>query len=193
MMASRDEDVWEERGMLSISGGKLTTWRSMAEEVVDSALNLLPEERTVHTAPCATKGTPLAGLAPLDLPDRLERIHKLSGPVAQAMARRLCGAAWIAPSIARNADELKPLVDGADLCAAEVRVHLNHGAVVRLEDLLLRRARFGMWTPELGRELIPLLQPLFAQELGWDAKRWDAEVEAADAALQAWSLKGISG
>jgi len=189
--ASRDEDVWEEHGMLSISGGKLTTWRSMAEEVVDSAINLLPGDRIDDTAGCATKGTPLSGLAPPDLPDRLERVLGLSGPLASAMSRRLCGAAWLAPGLARDSSELAPLVEGTDLTAAEVRVHLKHSAVARLEDLLLRRARFGMWNPNLAHELIPHLRPLFQEELGWDSAHWEAELAAVEPALEAWSPKGV--
>ena len=65
--ASREEDVWEENGVLTVSGGKLTTWRSTAEEAVDEAISRLPEETARRVGRCMTKGTPLAGLAPRDL------------------------------------------------------------------------------------------------------------------------------
>jgi glycerol-3-phosphate dehydrogenase len=210
--ASREEDVWEERGMLCVAGGKLTTWRQTAEETVDAALKLLPEERARAAAPCYTSGTPLADLAPPRLEDRLREQHSLSAPVAQALARRLRGAAWWAPHLvhregawvrrlrslatwvprkAHDETELDPLIDGSDLCAAEVRVHLAFGAVVRLEDLLLRRARVGLWQPALAGALAPRLRPLFQQELGWDATRWDKELGAFADALQGWSLAGV--
>jgi glycerol-3-phosphate dehydrogenase len=177
--------------MLTISGGKLTTWRVMAEEVVDEALNYLPEERAAAAAPCYTAGTPFVGLAPLDLEDRLRAQHDITAEVAAGLARRLRGAAWAAPRLARGLRELQPLIDGNDLTAAEARVHLRQGAVLRLEDLLLRRARIGLWQPALARELAPRLRPLFEDELGWEGQRWEAEEEALRAALEAWSVEGV--
>ena len=190
--ASREEEVWEEQGLLSVAGGKLTTWRPMAEEAVDEALNYLPEERVQGVGPCRTKGTPLAGLAPLDLADRLVRVADLTPPIAEAMARRLRAAAWWAPTLARDAGEFDPLSDDTDLSAAEVRVHLSRGAVVRLEDLLLRRVRLGLWRPQLAADLVESLRPLCQQELGWDATRWEKEAESFHEALAAWRPEGAA-
>ncbi|HYU33206.1 MAG TPA: glycerol-3-phosphate dehydrogenase/oxidase [Thermoanaerobaculia bacterium] len=188
--ASREEAVWEEEGLLSVAGGKLTTWRAMAEEVVDRALRLLPPERARHASPCATAGTPVGALAPRDLAERLRAVHDAGPEVAAGLARRLGGLAWTACALARGAEELRPLLDGTDLCAAEVRAHLRHGAVARLEDLLLRRARFGLWDPPAARALVPRLAPLFRDELGWSAGRWERETAAADQALAAWTPEG---
>jgi glycerol-3-phosphate dehydrogenase len=189
--ASREEALWEEAGLLSVAGGKLTTWRAMAEEVVDRALRLLPPKRARQAAPCATAGTSVGALAPPGLGERLRAVHGADPPVAAALARRLGGLAWTACALARSPEELRPLLDGTDLSAAEVRAHLRHGAVARLEDLLLRRARFGLWDPPAARALVPRLAPLFQDELGWSAERWDQEIEAADRALAAWTPEGV--
>lgn len=210
--ASREEDIWEERGMLSVAGGKLTTWRQTAEEAVDAALKLLPEDRTRNVGPCYTGGTPLIDLAPPDLQQRLQANHGLTPAVATGMARRLRGTAWWAPRLAhqekawkqrlrrlawwaprlaRDHAELAPLIDGTDLSAAEVRAHLAFGAVLHIDDLLLRRVRIGVWQPALAHALAPRLRPLFEQELGWDHQRWDKEAAAFDHALQAWTPEGV--
>ncbi len=189
--ASREEDIWEEQGMVSVAGGKLTTWRTTAEEVVDEVLRYLPDEVESEANRCYTGGTPLVGYAPPDLGERLEQLHGLEAPVARAMARRLRRDALWAPHLARDPRELRPLVDGTDLSAAEVRCHLTHGAVVHLEDLLLRRARLAMWQPETALELAPLTRPLFEQELGWSSSRWDRELEQFEAAAEAWSPRGV--
>ncbi|MDH3523002.1 MAG: glycerol-3-phosphate dehydrogenase/oxidase [Acidobacteriota bacterium] len=191
--ASREEDIWQERGLVSVAGGKLTTWRPTAEEAVDEVVRYLPDERADAAAPCYTKGTPLAGYAPLDLPEQLTAVHGLAEPVARAMARRLRRSASWAPRLARDREELAPVAEGTDLCAAEVRCHLAFGAVLRLEDLLLRRVRLGMWEPETATAVAPRLRPLFAQELGWDGKRWEAELESFHAAAEAWTPAGIVG
>jgi hypothetical protein len=51
--------------------------------------------------------------------------------------------------------------------------------------------RIGVWQPALAREIVPRLQPLFQQELGWDHPRWDKEAEAFEQALQSWSPQGV--
>jgi glycerol-3-phosphate dehydrogenase len=188
--ASRDEEVWEEEGLLNVAGGKLTTYRSTAEEVVDEVVKRLPSERARRVADCATAGTPLDGLAPADLPQRLNA-RGLALPIAAAMSRRLGSLAWTALSLARTPDELQPLVDGVDLTAAEVRTHLRHGAVLRLEDLLVRRARLAMWDPAAARAVVPKLGPPFQSALGWTGPRWEAEEEAVAGALAAWTPEGV--
>lgn len=185
--ASREEAIWEEQGLISVAGGKLTTWRATAEEAVDEILDHLPEARARHADPCYTAGTPLAGAAPADLPARLVRVSPgLAPDLAAALARRLGDTAWRALELARGARELTPLLAGTDLSAAEVRAHLRHGGVVRLEDLLVRRARFALWEPEVAEALLHHLQPLCAQELGWDGRRYAREQETAAAAIAAW-------
>jgi glycerol-3-phosphate dehydrogenase len=189
--ASREEDVWEENGVLTVSGGKLTTWRSTAEEAVNEAISRLPEETTRRVGRCMTKGTPLAGLAPRDLGHRLLVAHELEPTVAAGMARRLGSAAWGAVHLARGRSELKPLRPGLDLCAAEVRAHCRWGAVLHLDDLLLRRVRLGMWEPETARALLPHLRPILRRELGWSFKDWQRERERFERALEGWTLAGI--
>ena len=189
--ASREEDIWEEDGVLTVSGGKLTTWRSTAEEAVDEAVSRLPDEVTRMVGRCMTKGTPLAGLAPRDLPQRLESALGLDPAIAGGMARRLGALAWPAAQLASGKSELRPIRPDLDLCAAEVRAHCRWGAVLHLEDLLLRRVRLGMWDPETAATLPPTLRPVLRRELGWSFKDWQREREKFHAALEAWTVAGI--
>jgi glycerol-3-phosphate dehydrogenase len=189
--ASRDEDVWVEDGVVTVAGGKLTTWRSTSEEVVDTVLAELPEEVTRRLAPCATKGTPLAGLSPPDLGPRLARILGVDPAVAAGMARRLGALAWPTARSARRRSELRPMEPSRDLCAAEVRAHLRWGAVLHLSDLLLRRVRVGMWQPDLAPQMLRRLRPLFRDELGWEWSRWRREEDAFAGELEAWTLAGV--
>lgn len=190
--ASREEAIWHENGLLSVAGGKLTTWRSTAEQVVDIALGHLPAERRRRAAPCATAGTPLAGRAPFDLAERLLAAHSdLEPAVAGGMARRLASLAWTACELAQDRGDRRPLAPGVDLCAAEVRAHLRYGGVLHLTDLLLRRVRIGMWRPDLARELVPRLRKTMCRELGWSHQRWNAEVERYAASAQAWAPEGV--
>jgi len=189
--ASREEDVWEENGVLTVSGGKLTTWRSTAEEAVDDAISRLPEGVTRRVGRCMTKGTPLAGLAPRDLGHRLQVAYEVESTVAAGMSRRLGSVAWGAVHLARGRSELRPLRPGLDLCAAEVRAHCRWGAILHLDDLLLRRVRIGMWEPETARAVLPHLRPILRRELGWRVKDWQVERERFEKALEGWTMAGI--
>lgn len=189
--ASREEGLWHEDGLLSVAGGKLTTWRLTAEEAVDRAVALLPAERRRRAARCATRGTPLAGLAPRDLAARLAAVHGVETPVAEAMARRLGALSWTACELARDARGLRPLEGVEDLSTAELRAHLRYGAVVHLSDLLLRRVRLGMWDPSTLGALLPHLGAVVREETGWDAARWEAELERLERDVEGWTVDGI--
>jgi glycerol-3-phosphate dehydrogenase len=191
--ASREEDIWEESGVISVAGGKLTTWRSTAEDTVDTVLDHLPEERARHAARCHTKGTALIGVAANDLALRVQETHRLLPQVAAGMARRLGSLAWHAVPLARSSAELEPLSDDLDISTAEIRAHLRWGAVLHLEDLIIRRTRLGMWQPEAVSDLLPVLQPVVSEELGWDSRRWDQDLERFHHAHEGWTLQGVRG
>lgn len=188
--ASREEAIWHEQGLLSVAGGKLTTWRSTAEEVVDEAIEHLPRERRRRARPCATEGTPVGALSPSDLDRRLVLAHGLDADVADGLARRLGATAWTAATMAREG-ELRRLRDDTDLTAAELRAHARFGGVVHLSDVLLRRTRLGMWRPEIARQVAPSAAAILAGELQWDADRVDRELARFSRDLEAWTRDGI--
>jgi glycerol-3-phosphate dehydrogenase len=181
--ASREEAVWEERGLVSTAGGKLTTFRATAGKVVDAALKLLPEARRESVAPQQTaavalpwRGDPAAlarGLAAVGVPEE----------VGRGMVRRL-GALALPAAVSGVA--LRPLAEGLDLCAAELVWQLRFGGVVHLEDLLLRRVRLGMWQPRRCLELAPSLRPLLRRAASWTVPRWNAELARLERAVANW-------
>jgi glycerol-3-phosphate dehydrogenase len=183
--ASREEEIWEERGMVSTAGGKLTTFRATAEEVVDAVVRLLPEDRREQVSPVSTAGVALPWrVAPGDATAAVER---LGAPqtVAAAMVRRL-GALALAAAGGADAPALRPVAEELDLCAAELAWQVRYGGVVRLEDLLLRRVRLGMWQPRRTLEVAPALRPLVRRAAGWTVARWNRELEGLERAVANW-------
>ncbi|HEX8103170.1 MAG TPA: FAD-dependent oxidoreductase, partial [Solirubrobacteraceae bacterium] len=122
-----------ETGALTVVGGKLTTYRRMAQDVVDR----------ISDRPCRTASLPLvgaqagadAGAAWLAVP-----------AVARARLVRRYGAE--APDVTALADGrpelLEPLAPGIGVCAAELRFAVAHELALSLEDLLDRRTRLGL-------------------------------------------------
>ncbi len=188
--ASREEAVWEEEGLLSTAGGKLTTYRATAEEVVDEAIRLLPEERRAEVGP------PSPGTA--SLPWRVEPASAVAAlvdsgvvpAVAGGMVRRLGAQAFAAVAAART-DELQPIAEDLDICAAELLWQARFGAVMHLEDLLLRRVRLGMWQPRRCLELAPRLRSPLRRVMEWDVRRWRRELERLEVAVASWLPPGV--
>jgi glycerol-3-phosphate dehydrogenase len=165
---SRDHVVWEESGLLTVAGGKLTTFRLLALDALKAASYRLP--------PVNDKS---GVLSPVD-------VELGAGQLHEGARRRLLGRYGAeAPALvaAAKADELEA-VPGTQFLWAELRWAARAEGVVHLDDLLLRRVRLGHLLPEGGKEIMDRVRAICQAELGWDDKRWEAE-EAAYLALWA--------
>jgi glycerol-3-phosphate dehydrogenase len=183
--ASREEAVWEERGLLSTAGGKLTTFRATAEKVTDAALELLPEKRREHARPVRTAAAALPWACQPEAALAAVVQAGVTRKVAEGLVRRL-GALALPLASSAERDALRPLEGAADLCSAELLWHLQYGGVVHLEDLLLRRVRLGMWQPRRCLELAPGLRSVLRRAVRWSVPRWHAELRRLEAAVANW-------
>lgn len=163
---SREHLVWFEQGMLTVTGGKLTTFRRIAHDALKQVRPyLLPCPAIDETAP-ALAATPTA------VPDTLS--------IEPSLWRRLAGR------YGADAVHLLQTAQAGELTAvgssrftwAELRWAARTEAVLHLEDLLLRRTRLGLVLPHGGADFLPRIRGICQAELGWDDGRWQAE-EAA--------------
>ncbi len=171
---SRRAELFEtSSGMITITGGKLTTFRRMAKMTVDRIV-----ERDALDAPCRTHEIPLG--APVEA-DSLPRVAGLEPPAYEALAARYGHAATAVLALAAGEPRLaRPIVDGfPDLLAEAVqaaRVEQARG----IADVLFRRTRLALLAGgELVRDSTPLreLAAVLGDELGWDGARRAAETE----------------
>jgi glycerol-3-phosphate dehydrogenase len=159
----RDHALWEEQGLLTITGGKLTTFRHLARQALAVLAKRFPQlgrwgRGASHYAPLE----PLPSRASLD--PGVER--RLAGRYGRQAARLLETA---------HARELQR-IPGTWFHWAELRWAARTERVVHLDDLLLRRVRAGLVLPEGGREHLPRVRALCQAELRWDDRRWEEEV-----------------
>lgn len=160
---SRDHVLWDEEGLLTVTGGKLTTFRLIALD----ALRLLRRR--------------LPALASVGRDARVFR-PSVAGPSAEsgldaAAARRLAGrhgAAAAEVVAAARPGELEPIAATPWLWA-ELRRAARAERVVHLDDLLLRRVRVGLLLPDGGASLLPRVRAVCQAELAWDDERWRME------------------
>ncbi|AUI61862.1 glycerol-3-phosphate dehydrogenase/oxidase [Amycolatopsis sp. BJA-103] len=124
-------------GVLTVVGGKLTTYRKMAEDAVDAAL----KRSGLRAGPSTTSRLPLLGATPR---------HRLS--TVDAPARLVAKYGTEAPRIAALGEvdpELGlPLFAGTEISAAEVVWAVRHEGALDVEDVLERRTRLGLVTSE---------------------------------------------
>ncbi len=173
---ARDHVVWLENGLLTVTGGKLTTFRLIGLDVLKAVRQQLPDMSP------ADMHMPV--LDRVDISELETALPKDSSLDLEAR-RRLVGRYGVdAVSLvsAAASGELKT-IPGTRVLWAELRWAARAEGVVHLDDLLLRRVRLGLLLPHGSAELMPAIRAICQLELGWDDLRW--EVEAA-AYLDLW-------
>ncbi len=164
---SREHVIWEENGLLTVSGGKLTTFRIMARDALKAARRHLGRLPFDPDAPV---------LDPL--PEEAEALLGKAGlPPAHSLRLLARYGVESAGFFGAAGAELDP-IPGAAARWAELRWAARAEAVVHLEDLLLRRVRLGLLLPNGGLDQMNRIRQVVQPELGWDDARWQAEETA---------------
>ncbi len=160
---SRAHTVLQENGLVTIVGGKLTTYRLMAHQTLEAV------RRRLSPTPRLDERQPVFNPRP-DVHPNL--------PVAPEVLARLLGrygAEAISLLSTSKAGELEPLPELPTLWA-ELRWAARAEGVAHLDDLLLRRVRLGLLLPNGGLEVMDRIRAIAQPELEWDAARWKQEV-----------------
>jgi len=161
---SREHDIWTNEGLVTVAGGKLTTYRRVALDAVKAVQPFLPPEKAEIKTEAPT--APAEPLPP----------EKGIDPVAW---QRLCGRygrdAGVIVSGADEAD-LTP-VPGTNTLWAEMPYAARNESVHHLTDLLLRRVRIGLLLADGGKDHMARIEQLCRPVLGWDRSRWRREVK----------------
>jgi glycerol-3-phosphate dehydrogenase len=173
---SRKAELYEtSSGLITITGGKLTTWRRMAKLAVDRLV-----EREGRDAPCRTAEIPLG--QPAD-PAELTPPPGVPAESVQALASRYGHAAEQVLAVARERPELaEPIQAGLPDLLAEAAFSARHEQATTVGDVLLRRTRLGLLA---GRELSRpdadaprRVAEVLARERAWDERRTAQEVRS---------------
>jgi glycerol-3-phosphate dehydrogenase len=168
---SREHAVAEPmRGLFLVAGGKLTTYRVMAVDVVDRVVRRLggPPRRSV------TARLPLLGADGYAAMWRdragLAHRHRLGvGTVEHLLARYGSLAIEVLAMIGESPRLAEPVAGAPDYLAAEIAYGVRAEAALHLEDVLTRRTRISIETPHRGEESARPAAELMAAELGWSA------------------------
>ena len=168
-------------GMLTVVGGKLTTYRSMAAEVVDLAMRELRHRdgRQRH-AEARTDEDPLPGGETADLSQFRDRGLDLGIPPASVdhlLRHYGTEAAGIFNLAGADRRLLRPLVEPHPAIEAEVIHAVRRELAQTVEDVLVRRFHLYYEHPDHGASVAHRVAELMSEELGWDPPRIQEEAE----------------
>lgn len=176
-------------GLVSITGGKLTTYRRMAAETVDRALR----ERPGHFPASSTEQVPVAGVSELDdarrsVPATVRALDLPDATGVHLLATYGAGARDVLTLVETDATLGQIVAPGLPYIAAEVVYGVRHDAALTIGDVLRRRTRIVLEDRTQGRAVAPRVAELMAAELGWSTEQRaqalaDYEHEAARHAL----------
>jgi glycerol-3-phosphate dehydrogenase len=160
----RDHAVWSDNGLVTVSGGKLTTFRLIALDAINAAA-VTPGGLEVSASDDAVFSAPGLTADELGISDQ-QWAQRLIGRYGRH-ARTLLDQA--------SPEERQP-IERTAFCLAECRWAARNESVLHLDDLLLRRTRLGSVLERGGEALFPAIETICAEELYWDNGRWLAEV-----------------
>ena len=171
---SRKAELYEtSSGMVTITGGKLTTWRRMAKMTVDRIV-----EREGRDAPCRTHQIPLG------MPVEAADLPRVAG-VPEAAYDQLAGRyGHVANEVLRLAGEdaalAEPIEPGMPDLLAEALYAARREQALTVGDVLLRRTRLALTAARAvtGSDAPRRVAEVLAREHGWDAERIEREVAA---------------
>lgn len=184
---SREHTVASSKpGLTAIGGGKLTTYRVMAEDAVDFALG----DAEARRRPSVTTRTPLLGGVgveaqrnwirpyarhfgwPRKLVDHL--LHRYGSLVSEIVT--MCQ---------ESPDLAEPLSEAPAYLRAEIAYAARNEGVIHLEDVMLHRTRLVYEVSDHGLAAVGEITDLVASELGWDTERRQHEVDSYRARCEA--------
>ena len=157
---SREHALWQEDGLLTVTGGKLTTFRLMALETLRAAKEQLPAVKSLKRS--ARILNDLAG-------------EPLPGTGDEELRQRILGRHGVDAKTILAAPEGTETVADTTVLWSELRFAARDEGVVHLDDLLLRRARLGLLAVRGGTDEMARIRKIAQPELGWDDATWDRE------------------
>ena len=188
---SREHVILEEiPGLVTIAGGKLTSHRAMAEEIIDRVVESLAAGGAAEPSPSATADRPLPGGDFESFEDLLGSLEKR----AEAIGLDPSVLSPMAEAYGTEAEEVLDLAaERPDLCervvadrpniAAEILYSVRKEMPVHVEDVAFRRTRLALETEDFAAGVARIAE-IMKEELQWDAISEEMEVERAGAVRQ---------
>ena len=183
-------------GVVAIVGGKLTTYRHMAQKVMDRVVALLVQDGALQSSPvCRTEEVPLGGFLRGEAgePARQQLLRELRLHLPRDVAEHLlasygAGAASIGAQARAQPELAERLVADLPVIVAEVPYAVERELAVTLGDVLTRRLGLTLLAPRATIEAAPAVAAQVGALLGWDAAEQQRQLDTfrTEAAAYTW-------
>jgi len=161
---SREHVVWVQKGLVTVTGGKLTTFRRLAWDALKTVRPFLASPNLIGESDPVFSPVPLRPEGELNVPLRTwRRLYGRYGEKADEILNDT------------KAEDLAQ-IPGTKTIWAELPFVARHEQVRHLSDLLLRRVRIGLLTRNGGKDYLPRIRTLCEPVLNWDDLRWEEEI-----------------
>jgi glycerol-3-phosphate dehydrogenase len=187
---SREHSITEPvPGLITIAGGKLTTYRVMAEDTVDRAC----ESACIDIPATTTDQIPLVGATGYSSMNlrrsELASEYDVSEDEIKRLLRRYGAEVTTVLDLAASDPKLAERLPSGPYLTAEVQFAVTHEGALHLDDVLARRTRLSIECEDRGTDAAPIVASIMAPLLGWDDvvianeidhynKRVEAELES---------------
>lgn len=190
-LSRRHEVVPSVPGFYSIIGGKLTTFRRMAEAVVNVATGRRAGTPSGTRTLCLAGAEGLADTLP-ELRARARRLRVSRATLRHLLRARGTAAAAVLDCVEEHLPWGAPLRRGWPAIWAEVVVAVRDEMAVTLPDVLLRRTRLGLLLPGQGTEIAPEVAAVMGDELAWSQEARSAQVAEYTRTVSRFAVPGIT-
>ncbi|HEY8461511.1 MAG TPA: glycerol-3-phosphate dehydrogenase/oxidase, partial [Blastocatellia bacterium] len=176
-VSRKDEIIESKDGLISIGGGKLTTYRMMAERGINLAAKRLNERFNIAAGPAGAKNAAIGGESTIT-PEQLSQDENLEIETARHLLldygpdyRRLI-------ELTHEDERLRaPLLEAMPHIQAEVVYAARHEMAMTLADVMTRRTRLAMLAGTESLKCAPTAANLMARELGWNAEQTRRQID----------------
>ena len=162
---TREHVVWVNKGLVTVTGGKLTTFRRLALDALKTAEPYLPPVKLPD------RDTPVFS----EVPEKPEKDCGLSNQTWRRLYGRYGRSADTLVQMSAPAD-LK-VIPGTHTLWAELPFVAKNEQIRHLDDLLLRRVRIGLLTSQGGKLYLKRIRNLCKNVLPWNRRRWRREIK----------------
>jgi glycerol-3-phosphate dehydrogenase len=188
LIREHEVEVDPESGLVSVLGGKWTTYRAMAED----AANAVQQQLGLPVGGCVTREHHLSGSKGYSdaHPGSLVASYGVSEGTARHLTEKFGTRAAAVLELAALEPQLAPpIVEGYPAIRAEIVYSARHEMAATLDDVLERRTGLQFFSWEMAMKAAPVAAALMQREMGWDDPQTRREVDDYVSTLSGWLQK----
>jgi glycerol-3-phosphate dehydrogenase len=188
LIREHEVEIDQTTGLISVLGGKWTTYRAMAED----AVNVVQRQLGMAVGGCVTRETRLSGSEGYSesYPQTLKNSYEINDATAKHLSQKFGTRSAKVLELAQREPELaQSLVEEYPAIRAEIAYAARHEMAATLDDVLERRTGLQFYSWQAAMKAAPVAAAIMQREMGWDQSHTQREVSDYIKTLSDWTEK----